>query len=90
MLRGVPVVASNLPGVRQPTRMTGMGEVAPVGDTSGLAAQILRVLEAPERYRRPASEIRAMFSTERTLSEYESVYRRAAGGNSGHGEDAGR
>jgi hypothetical protein len=27
---GTPVVASNLPGVRQPVRMTGMGEVVPV------------------------------------------------------------
>ena len=78
MLRGVPVVASNLPGVRQPARMTGMGEIAPVGDAVGLADQILKVLESPERYRRPREEIRAMFSSERTLSEYESVYRSAS------------
>jgi len=80
MLRGVPVVASNLPGVRQPARMTGMGEIAPIGDAPGLAEQILKVLESPERYRRPREEIRAMFSEERTLSEYEAVYRSAAGG----------
>ena len=34
MLRGVPVVASDLPGVRQPVRMTGMGEIAPIGDAA--------------------------------------------------------
>ena len=79
MLKGVPVVASNLPGVRQPARMTGMGEIAPIGDAAGLASQIVRVLESPERYFRPREEIRAMFSTERTLSEYESVYRSAIG-----------
>jgi len=78
MLRGVPVVASNLPGVRQPARMTGMGEIAPIGDAPGLAEQILKVLESPERYRRPRDEIRKMFSRERTLSEYEAVYRSVA------------
>jgi glycosyltransferase involved in cell wall biosynthesis len=77
MLRGVPVVASDLPGVRQPVRMTGMGEIARVGDASGLAGQILKVLESPDRYRRPRDEIREMFSTERTLSEYEAIYRSA-------------
>lgn len=79
MLRGVPVVASNLPGVRQPARMTGMGEIAPIGDGPGLAQQILKVLESPERYHRPRAEIRALFSEDRTLSEYEAVYRSATG-----------
>ncbi len=79
MLSGVPVVASDLPGVRQPVRMTGMGEIAPVGDASGLARQIVRVLEAPASYRRPREEIRARFSIERTLSDYEDVYRAASG-----------
>jgi glycosyltransferase involved in cell wall biosynthesis len=79
MLRGVPVVASDLPGVRQPVRMTGMGEIAQPGDAADLARQILAVLEAPERYRRPHAEIQALFSRERTLSEYEAVYRSVAG-----------
>lgn len=79
MLRGVPVVASNLPGVRQPARMTGMGEIAPIGDAAGLARQIEKVLDAPERYWRSRDEIRAMFSPEKTLSAYEAVYRAAAG-----------
>jgi glycosyltransferase involved in cell wall biosynthesis len=79
MLRGVPVVASDLPGVRQPARMTGMGEIAPIGDAVGLARQIVKVLESPERYFRPHDEIRAMFSTERTLADYEAVYGKAMG-----------
>ncbi len=75
MLRGVPVVASDLPGVRQPIRLTGMGEIAPIGDADGLAKAILRVLESPERYRRPREEIRAMFPPERTFAFYEATYR---------------
>jgi glycosyltransferase involved in cell wall biosynthesis len=80
MLHGVPVVASDLPGVRQPARMTGMGEIAPIGDAAGLATALLRVLESPERYRRPAAEIRAMFRQETTVDAYEAAYRRIAPG----------
>lgn len=80
MLEGVPVVASDLPGVRQPVRMTGMGEIAPIGDAAGLARQIVRVLESPDSYRRPREEIRSTFSMDRTLSDYEDVYRGATEG----------
>ena len=79
MLRGVPSVASDLPGVRQPVRLTGMGEIAPIGDARGLARQILKVLESPDRYRRPREEIRALFRPERTFAEYEAVYASAIG-----------
>lgn len=78
MLEGVPVVASDLPGVRQPVLMTGMGEISPIGDSAGLARQIVRVLESPDSYRRPREEIRSKFSMDRTISEYEDVYVRAA------------
>ncbi len=79
MLEGVPVVASDLPGVRQPVRMTGMGEIAPIADAAGLAGQIVRVLGSPASYRRPREEIRSKFDMERTISEYEDVYRKAVG-----------
>jgi glycosyltransferase involved in cell wall biosynthesis len=77
MLCGVPSVASDLPGVRQPVRMTGMGEIAAIGDPDDLAGKLVRVLEAPERYRVPRERIRETFSLERTLDEYERVYRQA-------------
>ena len=38
MACGTPVVASDIPGVRQPTRMTGMGKTVPPGDPAALAA----------------------------------------------------
>ncbi len=79
MLCGVPVVASDLPGVRQPVRMTGMGEIAPVADPPALARQVLKVLEKPAAYRKSREAIRRLFSLERTLTEYEEVYRGAIG-----------
>jgi glycosyltransferase involved in cell wall biosynthesis len=77
MLCGVPVVASDLPGVREPVRRTGMGEITPVKDPDALARQIARVLHCPERYRRPHASIRETFSADATLSAYEAAYERA-------------
>jgi glycosyltransferase involved in cell wall biosynthesis len=78
MLCGVPSVASNLPGVRQPVRLTGMGEIARIGDATDLARQLLRVLESPETYRRERRAIRETFDLETTVSEYERIYGRAS------------
>jgi glycosyltransferase involved in cell wall biosynthesis len=80
MLCGVPSVASNLPGVRQPVRMTGMGEIAQIADARDLARQVLRVLEAPESYRRTRQAIRSTFDIGRTVSTYEEIYRQARPG----------
>ncbi len=71
---GVPCVASDLPGVRQPILQTGMGEIAPVGDAEGLAEAMLRVLGNRERYVRPREEVVARFSTERTVEAYERLF----------------
>jgi glycosyltransferase involved in cell wall biosynthesis len=74
MLCGVPCVASDLPGVRQPVRQTGMGEIAPIGDAEGLAQAILQVLDHRAAYMRPREEIAERFSPERTVAEYEALF----------------
>ncbi len=76
MMHGVPVVASNLPGVRQPVKMTGMGEIAAVGDAEDLARALLQVLRHPERYRGDPEAIRATFSPGRVAQAYESLFQR--------------
>ncbi len=48
MRNGVPVAACNLPGVRQPVTMTGMGEVTSIGDHNALAQAIIKILNEPE------------------------------------------
>ncbi|MEP6802453.1 MAG: glycosyltransferase family 4 protein [Acidobacteriota bacterium] len=80
MLRGVPAVASDLPGVRQPVLRTGMGELAAPGNPDSLAAALLRVLASPAAYRKKAPAAQAWFSLERTVTAYEDVYRLASGG----------
>jgi glycosyltransferase involved in cell wall biosynthesis len=75
MLCGTPSIASNLPGVRQPPRMTGMGEVTPIGDSNALADAIARVVEEPGLYIRPRQEIEEAFSLDQTVAGYEALFR---------------
>ena len=74
MLCGAPSIASALPGVRQPVRTTGMGEVVPVGDRAALAEAVIRVLNDKAKYSRPRSDIEARFSTRRTAEQYEMLF----------------
>ena len=74
MLSGCPVVATNLPGVREPIRMTGMGEVVPIKDARALADAIVRVLQDRAKYIRPRQEIAEMFAIEKTVAAYEKLF----------------
>jgi glycosyltransferase involved in cell wall biosynthesis len=74
MLSGTPCIASNLPGVRQPVMQTGMGLVAPIGNSYALADSLLHLLGDKARYLRPREEIAARFNTERTAAEYEALF----------------
>jgi glycosyltransferase involved in cell wall biosynthesis len=74
MLCGTPSVASNLPGVRQPPLVTGMGEVAPIGDVDALAEAIIRVIRNPDKYHQPRVSVEETFSIEGTVSGYEALF----------------
>ena len=70
MMNGVPVVASDLPGVRQPVIMTGMGEIAPLGDHLALAAAINRILTDRQAYLRDPALIAKSFNPRATAGAY--------------------
>ncbi|MFQ5400938.1 MAG: glycosyltransferase family 4 protein [Anaerolineae bacterium] len=74
MMNETPVVACDLPGVRQPVTMTGMGKVTPVGDHEALAAAIIRVLDQRRQYCRPASLIADSFSPDETAANYAALF----------------
>ena len=79
MLAGTPVVASDLPGVRQAVLMTGMGEIVPPGDAAALADALLRVLTQRERYVRPAAQIATTFDLDAAIRQYEELFAALAG-----------
>jgi glycosyltransferase involved in cell wall biosynthesis len=74
MLSGCPVVATNLPGVREPIRMTGMGQIVPIKDARALADAIVHVLQNREQYIRPRQEVAEMFAIEKTVAAYEKLF----------------
>jgi glycosyltransferase involved in cell wall biosynthesis len=86
MMNGTPVIASNLPGVRQPVSMTGMGEIVPIGDHDALAVAALRVLENKSKYVRSASVIARSFDPEATASEYVGLFESLLAGDRSLGD----
>lgn len=44
---GTPVVAADIPGVRQPVLQTGFGRIVPPGDAHALAAAVVAILGSP-------------------------------------------
>lgn len=75
MLRGTPVVASDLPGVCEPIARTGHGQLARPGDVEDLGAAIVEVLTHPERYRPDPAAVARLYSLDATLEDWERVYR---------------
>ena len=78
MLCGTPVVATDIYGGRVPVSMTGMGKLATKGDPHSLGAAIVQVLAAPEQYLKPRERIAAIFSYEKTVADYEALFRELA------------
>lgn len=73
MLEGVRVVASDLPGVRQPVRLTGLGRVVPIGDAAALAAAIVEQIEHPASPVMTRDEIARRFSPDENARFFEQL-----------------
>lgn len=75
MFCGVPVVATDLPGVRVPIKLAGMGEIVPVRNSKKLAEAIVKVLQNRKKYMRPKKEIEKIFNFEETINQYERLFK---------------
>jgi len=71
---GAPVVASDLPGIRQPVTLTGMGRLVPPADAHALAEGIIEVLSHPERYRGDPAAVARQFSPKNIAAAYETLF----------------
>ena len=74
MMHNVPCVASALPGVRRPVQMTGMGKVAPIGDSKALAESVLEILREPAKFRRDPADIARFYDPDAVAAAYEKVF----------------
>lgn len=75
MMRGTPVVASNLPGVAEPIAKTGYGLLTKPGDVGNLAFTIVEVLSHPNAYCPDPDVVASHYSLQATVDSYERVYR---------------
>ena len=71
---GTPVVASDLPGVRQPVKLTGMGRLVPPVDSHALAQAIIELLDHPESYQGDVNAVIKQFAPQRIAEEYEQLF----------------
>jgi glycosyltransferase involved in cell wall biosynthesis len=78
MMNGTPTVASDLPGVRQPVAISGMGRVSAVGDAEALANNILAVLNEPKKYQGDADALNTMFSPETNAEKHITLFKEIA------------
>ena len=70
MKRGVPVVASDLPGVRVPVQLTGQGRLAVPGDAGSLAQAILSQLRTPSCRAETAKRAVEHFGNEQLMTRF--------------------
>ena len=79
MIQGTPTVASNLPGVRVPPRLTGMGEVVPIGDSKALAQAVIQIVSNPEDYQGKPVEVEKQFDPLVNAAAYLDIYQELRG-----------
>jgi len=70
MMNGVPSIASNLPGVRQPVIRHGMGEIIPIGDSRELARAVFKISENKDKYIKGYQRIKEQYTPFSIAEEY--------------------
>lgn len=74
MLAGVPVVASELPGIRVPIRLSNMGELIQPKDSKLITEAIGRILKNKIDYKKSKSDMERIFSLKKTVDGYERLF----------------
>ena len=76
MACGTPVISTDLPGVRQPIKMTGMGRIVPPRDPGKLSKALIEILSEPNGYRGDPELVKSQFSPDAIAAQYESLFSR--------------
>jgi glycosyltransferase involved in cell wall biosynthesis len=76
MLSGTPVVATDLPGVRQPVLSTGLGKIVPIKDSDSLSEAVIKVLQSGKFVDSEIVNVLSLHYAPETIArEYESLYK---------------
>ena len=74
MFCGTPVISTDLPGVRQPVRMTGMGVSVPPKNPMALSEALIEILRSPNGYGGDQQDVINRFSPNSIAAQYESLF----------------
>lgn len=74
MLHGVPCIASNLPGVRQPIHEHKMGKIIPIGDSDALAEAVIDIARKSQKRRVKSKEFNK-YLPDSVAKNYELLFR---------------
>lgn len=74
MMNKVPCVASNLPGVRQPVKRHGMGEIAEIGSSESLGKAVLDVLARRNEWKPDMGYLQNEYDPDRIAACYEDLF----------------
>jgi len=74
MYCGVPVIAADIPGVRVPVSVTGMGKLVPPRNSAALADAVVECLNNREATVRSQADLEALFGVERAVDYYETLF----------------
>jgi glycosyltransferase involved in cell wall biosynthesis len=73
-MNGVPCVASNLPGVRQPVTNHKMGKIASIGSSDSLADSVLEVLADPASFKNNWESVGELYDPDKIAEFYEELF----------------
>ncbi|MDD5367667.1 MAG: glycosyltransferase family 4 protein [Anaerolineaceae bacterium] len=75
MTCGTPVVASDIPGVRQPVLSSGMGRIVPPRSAASLEKALIEILDQRDEFRGNAQMIARRYAPDTIAKEYEDLFR---------------
>ena len=79
MMNGVPSIASNLPGVRQPVLRHKMGKVIPIGSSEALAQAVLDIMADKEKYVKDPTKISVQYTPSAVAQAYVDLFNDISG-----------
>jgi glycosyltransferase involved in cell wall biosynthesis len=75
MISNTPVIATDIPGVRQPVTSSGMGKIIPPRNSAALARALIEILSNPEKFKGDIKAIAHRYSPETIAGEYETLFK---------------